>query len=97
MSNSSLPDTDALMTRDQIAAELTKAGFPVRARTLATKASRGGGPIFRRFGSKPLYKWSEALAWAEARLSPAMRNTSEVDGIAGNRSQPAPALAAVAK
>jgi hypothetical protein len=71
------PDPDALMTRDQIAAELTKAGFPVRAKTLATKATRGGGPMFRRFGSRPLYRWSDALAWAQGRLGPPLRNTSE--------------------
>jgi hypothetical protein len=70
---------DVLMTRDQLAAELTRAGFPVRPKTLATKATRGGGPIFRRFGARPLYRWSDALAWAEGRLSPPIRNTSEAD------------------
>lgn len=35
-------DPDTLLTRDQTAAALTTAGFPVRAKTLATKATRGG-------------------------------------------------------
>jgi hypothetical protein len=79
MSITALPDPDTLMTRDQIAEALTNAGFPVRPKTLATKAVRGGGPIFRRFGAKPLYRWADALAWAEGRLSPPIRNTSEAD------------------
>jgi hypothetical protein len=61
---------DALLTRDQAAEALTDAGFPVRARTLATKATRGGGPPFRRFGTKPLYRWGDTLAWAQSRLGP---------------------------
>jgi hypothetical protein len=68
-----------LLTRDQAAAALTAAGFPVKPKTLATKASRGGGPPFRRFGAKPLYKWGDCLEWARARLSAPMRSTSETD------------------
>lgn len=70
---------DALLTRDQVAVALTAKGFPVRPKTLATKATRGGGPPFRRFGTRPLYVWGEALAWAEARLSTPRTSTSEDD------------------
>ena len=38
------PELEALLTRSQTAEALVKAGFPVSAKTLATKASRGGGP-----------------------------------------------------
>jgi hypothetical protein len=72
-------DPNQLLTREIVAAALTDAGFPVKAKTLATKATRGGGPPFRRFGCRPLYRWGDALAWAEARLSPPMRTTSEAD------------------
>jgi hypothetical protein len=68
---------DALLTREQVAEALTNAGFPVRHATLATKATRGGGPPYRLFGNKPLYRWSDALAWAEARLSAPRRSTSD--------------------
>jgi hypothetical protein len=68
---------DELLTRDQVAAALTAAGYPVRAKTLATKASRGGGPAYRVFGRRPLYRWGDSLAWAESRLSPPRRSTSE--------------------
>jgi hypothetical protein len=73
---------DALLTRDATAAALTAAGFPVKSKTLATKATRGGGPPFRRFGAKPLYRWGDALNWAESRLSPPMRSTAEAEAVA---------------
>jgi hypothetical protein len=68
-----------LLRRDACAEALTEAGYPVSPKTLATKASRGGGPPFQKFGRIPLYTWGEALAWAESRLSAPMRSTSEAD------------------
>lgn len=68
---------DTKLTRQQVANALTEAGFPVTHATLATKATRGGGPPFRLFGKKPLYTWGEALAWAEGRLSGPVSSTSE--------------------
>ena len=70
---------DALLTRDQTAVALTAAGYPIKAKTLATKATRGGGPPFQRFGMRPLYQWGDTLAWARARLSPVVRSTSDFD------------------
>jgi hypothetical protein len=73
-----IPDSpDSLLTRDKTAAALTQAGFPVKAKTLATKATRGGGPTYRKFGLRVLYRWGDALEWAERRLSAAYGSTSE--------------------
>jgi hypothetical protein len=72
-------DPDALLTRDQLAAALKAVGYPVQPKTLATKASRGGGPEYMRFGPRVLYRWRTGLAWAESRLSAPRRNTSEAD------------------
>jgi hypothetical protein len=72
-------DPDALLTRDQAAVALSAAGFPVKAKTLATKATRGGGPAFQRFGTRPLYRWGSTLAWAERRLSAPLTSTSDRD------------------
>ena len=69
----------ALLTRDAVAAALTAAGYPVKSKTLSTKATRGGGPPFSHFGARVLYRWSDALAWAEGRLSPPRHSTSEGD------------------
>jgi hypothetical protein len=69
---------DALLTRDATALALTESGFPIAGPTLATKANRGGGPPFRRFGRRPLYRWGDALDWARSRLGERVSNTSEV-------------------
>jgi hypothetical protein len=68
---------DAFLTRDAVAAALTDAGFPVSAATLATKATRGGGPPYQLFGRRPLYRWADALEWARGRLTRPVVNTSE--------------------
>jgi len=70
---------DTLLRRRQAAEALDAAGFPVSHTTLATKATRGGGPPFRLFGRVPLYRWGDTLAWAEGRLSAPQRSTSESD------------------
>jgi hypothetical protein len=70
---------EALLTREQTAAALTEAGYPIKKKTLDTKACRGGGPPFRKFCRYRLYKWSETLAWAEAQLGPVQGSTSEAD------------------
>jgi hypothetical protein len=70
-------DPDALLTRQQTAAALTAAGFPIAVSTLSTMATRGGGPEYRKFGPKVLYLWGPTLQWALARLSPPRCSTSE--------------------
>jgi len=75
-----IPDNpNTLLRRKSLAETLTAKGFPCSDKTLATKATRGGGPPYRLFGRIPLYHWGEALAWAESRLSAPRRSTSEAD------------------
>jgi hypothetical protein len=69
---------DALLTRPKTGAGLREEGYPVADKTLATLASRGGGPPYRRFGSRVLYRWGDALDWARSRLSPPISSTSEL-------------------
>jgi hypothetical protein len=71
------PDPDALLTRRQAASALTDAGYPTAAATLATKATRGGGPPFSKYGPKTIYRWGDALTWARNRLTPPRNSTSE--------------------
>jgi hypothetical protein len=88
---SSIPiDPDALLDRDQTAKALSGEGFKTSPATLATKATRGGGPPYQLYGRKPLYRWGDALAWARSRLTAPRRSTSEGDVI----DQAAPALPA---
>jgi hypothetical protein len=79
-------DSKTLLTRHACAAALSAAGFPTSPDTLATKASRGGGPPYQKYGNRPLYSWGEALAWAQSRLGPVVRSTSEVDTVRPMRS-----------
>jgi hypothetical protein len=72
-------DPKALLTRDQTADALTEAGFPTSPATLATKATRGGGPPYCKFGPRALYEWGTSLQWARDRLRDPVRNTSEND------------------
>jgi hypothetical protein len=73
-----IPDTpDALLTRVQIAAALTEAGFPTSPYTLSSQATRGGGPPYSKFGVRPLYQWGAALQWAKNKLRAPVRSTSE--------------------
>ena len=54
-------------------------GFPCSRQWLAKLAVIGGGPVFRKAGRYPLYEPSELDRWAEARIGPPQRSTSEVD------------------
>jgi hypothetical protein len=72
-------DPDALLRRRQTAEALTAAGFKTAETTLATKATRGGGPPYRLYGKIALYRWGDALSWAQSRLSAPRCSTSEAD------------------
>jgi hypothetical protein len=72
-------DPDTLLTRDALAKKLTECGYPVKAKTLSTKASRGGGPPYQLFGRRPLYRWGDGLDWAMRRLSKPIRSTSDIE------------------
>jgi hypothetical protein len=68
---------DTLLTRPESARFLTELGFPTASLTLATKATRGGGPEYERYGRRPLYRPAKLLEWARSRLSRPIRNSSE--------------------
>jgi len=87
-------DPDALLTRKKVAEALTEAGFPVSPTTLQTKVTRGGGPIFRLFGRVPLYRWGDALDWAQSRLSAPMTSSAARDNLPLERDNLPPQAAA---
>lgn len=64
-----------LLNRAQCAKLLNEAGYPTSRHTLASLASRGGGPLYRKYGRIAVYRWSDALEWAEDRLG-AFRNSA---------------------
>jgi hypothetical protein len=71
-------DPNTLLTRTQTAHALTEAGYPTSPATLATRASRGGGPPFQKYGPRAIYRWGSSLAWAKGRLSDPVHTTSEL-------------------
>jgi hypothetical protein len=70
---------DCLLTRVAVADALKQAGYPITAKTLATMATRGGGPPYRMWSKVALYSLGEALEWAQSRLSGPRPNTSVRD------------------
>lgn len=76
----SFPDNlEARLTRERTAEALTAAGYPVATKTLATKATRGGGPPYSLFSGRALYRWGDALDWARSMTTAPRRTTSEAD------------------
>ena len=55
------------LTRKQAAAFLQAEGYPVPASTLATMATRGGGPAYSLFGRHALYAKEQLLEWAQSK------------------------------
>lgn len=72
-------DPETLLVRETLSTALKEAGFPISAATLATKASRGGGPPYRKFGPRALYPWGTSLEWARSKLGPLVTSTSELN------------------
>jgi hypothetical protein len=68
---------DQWFTRESLAEVLSACGFPISKRTLATKATRGGGPPYAKFGNRALYQGGPAVNWATAILSAPAANSSE--------------------
>ena len=75
-------DSNTRLRRRELAAALNAAGYPATEKTLATLASRPGrhgGPPYQLFGRIPLYRWGDAIAWAEGKLGAIQRSTSDAD------------------
>lgn len=69
---------DTFLGRKELSEALTARGLPVAEATLASMASRGGGPPFSKFSQRVLYRWGDAISWAHSRLSPSVTSTSQL-------------------
>lgn len=74
-----MSDPDALLTRIQAVDLLNEHGFPIKLGYLTTMVSRGGGPPFRKFGQRALYRRNDVIEWAKNRLGPPVNSTSAND------------------
>jgi hypothetical protein len=70
-------DPRAFLTRFQVAEALEACGIPLSYDTLATKATRGGGPPFRIFGKSAVYQWADVIAWVIETMGEPARTTAE--------------------
>jgi hypothetical protein len=52
-------------------------GIPLSAQTMAKLAVVGGGPLFRKAGRFPLYEIADLDTWANLKLGPKRRSTSD--------------------
>jgi hypothetical protein len=75
--NNLTPETR--LRRRAVAEASTAHGYPIKEKTLATMASRGGGPPYQVWGRIPIYTWGPYLDWAQGRLSEPRSSTSEAD------------------
>lgn len=56
-------------------------GITRKPSTLATYATKGGGPAFQKDGKFPLYTTQALDDWVEAQLSPLVTSTAELKAI----------------
>jgi hypothetical protein len=76
---SSIPlGPDTYLPREKVPDALERElGLHTTKTSLATMATRGGGPKFRKFGPRAVYRWGDVVAWAEAKLSAPRGSTAE--------------------
>ena len=55
------------LSRNEASDFLKGHGFPVAPATLAKLAVVGGGPIYEKFGARPLYRPDDLQAWVMSR------------------------------
>ena len=65
------------LTRAESAEYLSERGLKISKNTLQKMATVGGGPVYRCFGNRTVYTPDDLDAWAEAKLRPPQRSTSE--------------------
>jgi hypothetical protein len=78
---------DRLLRRTEAARYVTATyGFPCSPKTLAKIACTSSeGPPFRMAGRTPLYPVTTLDAWAQSKIGPLVRSTSEVQPRLGNQ------------
>jgi hypothetical protein len=55
--------------------------LPCQASSLRTMACKGTGPAYRKGSRFPLYDVADLDAWAQSKLSPKVRSTSELTAL----------------
>lgn len=78
---SPVPHARRFLRRAEAAVYVTETyGFPCSKQWLAKLAVIGGGPVFRKAGRYPIYQSEDLDRWAQARIGPAQKSTSDTGG-----------------
>lgn len=64
------------LQRTEAASYVSERGLPLSPKTLQKWATVGGGPVFRKFGSRVVYTPEDLDAWISTRLSSPRASTS---------------------
>jgi hypothetical protein len=72
-----MTDNDKYLDRDKASRFLDGLGLRISAATLQTYASRGGGPLYARFGKRAVYLEKDLLEWAAERVKAPGRTHTE--------------------
>jgi hypothetical protein len=64
-------------SRSQAAEYLTERGLPITKSTLQKLACTGGGPVYRIWGNRSVYAVEDLDRYAETKLTPPRKSTSE--------------------
>jgi hypothetical protein len=77
------PDSNSALTLQGVRSPSANRFDPIEAAPATPIAAElqviGGGPVFRKADRYPVYEPSELDRWAEVRIGPPQRSTSEVD------------------
>ena len=68
----------AYLSRPEAADYIRARGLIISKNTLQKYATVGGGPVYRRFGSRAVYTPADLDAWIEQKLSGPIVSTSEI-------------------
>lgn len=68
---------DRRYSRREAAEYLSARGYRIAIATLAKLATVGGGPMYEKFGRKPLYTERGLVAWVASKTTLPQRHTSE--------------------
>lgn len=76
-------EENRLLRRDEAAAYI-RSTYNIRCSksTLASMATRGGGPAFRRIGNSVVYDTADLNAWVRRRTSPKVHSSAELGLVA---------------
>jgi hypothetical protein len=69
--------SDERLNSKQLSAALTAIGLPTSPATLNTKACRGDGPPYQRYGRIRIYTWGRVVAWVNAKLGEPAESATE--------------------